>query len=138
MTIHHYLRLSFIVIFVITALFCIYFIIKKHQNKKGPKLLTEEKYNSTMLGKMTEVTVSDQSIFNIWPYISKLKTAKVLSHKIKESQLVHKIYRNSTEDFEHILLSTEKENHFVVIVANRNKKKTIGYFLQDDQNGLYA
>ena len=137
MTIHHFLRLSFIAIFVVTALFCIYFIIKKQRNKKGPKLLTSEKYNSTMTGKMTEIKVSDQNIFNIWPYVSKLKTAKILSHKIKESQLVHKVYRNSTENFEHILLSTEKENHFVVIVANRNKKKTIGYFLHD-VNGLYA
>ncbi|MEG2100222.1 hypothetical protein [Flavobacterium sp. FlaQc-28] len=137
MTIHHFLRLSFIAIFVVTALFCIYFIIKKQRNKKGPKLLTSEKYNSTMIGKMTEIKVSDQNIFNIWPYVSKLKTAKILSHKIKESQLVHKVYRNSTENFEHILLSTEKENHFVVIVANRNKKKTIGYFLYD-LNGLYA
>ena len=137
MTIHHLLRLSFIALFVITALFCVYFIIKKQRNKKGPKLLTSEKYNSTMIGKMTEIKVSDQNIFNIWPYVSKLKTAKVLSHKIKESQLVHKVYRNSTENFEHILLSTEKENHFVVIVANRNKKKTIGYFLYD-LNGLYA
>ncbi|WP_228526525.1 MULTISPECIES: hypothetical protein [unclassified Flavobacterium] len=134
---HHFLRLSFIVLFVITASFCVYYIIKKQRNKKGPKLLTEEKYNATMIGKMTEVTASDQSIFNIWPYISKLKAAKILSHKIKESQLVHKIYRNSTDDFEHILLSTEKEDRFVVIVANRNKKKTIGYFLHDS-NGLYA
>ncbi|RKR10199.1 hypothetical protein C8C83_1870 [Flavobacterium sp. 90] len=137
MTMHHFLRLSFIAIFVVTALFCVYFIIKKQRNKKGPKLLTEEKYSSTMIGKMTEITVSDKNIFNIWPYISKLKAAKILSHKIKESQLVHKVYRNSTEDFEHILLSTEKENHFVVIVANKNKKKTVGYFLYD-LDGLYA
>ncbi|OXG03437.1 hypothetical protein BC749_101552 [Flavobacterium araucananum] len=137
MTMHHLLRLSFIALFVITALFCVYFIIKKQQNKKGPKLLTIDKYNATMIGKMTEITVSDQNIFNFWPYISKLKAAKVVSNKIKESKLVHKIYRNSTEDFEHILLTTEKENHFVVIVANRNKKKTIGYFIHD-LNGLYA
>lgn len=137
MTIHHLLRLSFIALFVITALFCIYFIIKKQQNKKGPKLLTKEKYTSTMIGKMTEIKASDKNLFNIWPFISKLKSAKVLSPKIKEAQLVHKIYRNSTEDYEHILLSTEKENHFVVIVANRNKKKTIGYFLHDS-NGLYT
>ncbi|WP_237732262.1 hypothetical protein [Flavobacterium sp. UGB4466] len=100
-------------------------------------MLTKEKYSATMIGKMTEINVSEKNTFNIWPYISKLKAAKILSNKIKESQLVHKIYRNSTEDFEHILLSTEKENHFVVIVANKNKKKTVGYFLYD-LNGLYA
>ncbi|WP_026727290.1 hypothetical protein [Flavobacterium denitrificans] len=137
MTIHHILRLSFIALFVVTAIFCVYFIIKKHQNKKGPKLLTQEKLATTTRGTMTEIAVSDKNIFNIWPFISKLKAAKILSHKIKESELVHKVYRNSTEDFEHILLSTEKENHFVVIVADRNKKKTIGYFIHD-LNGLYA
>ena len=135
MEMHHFLRLSFIALFVITAFFCVYSIIKKHRNKKAPNLLSPEKYSATMVGKMTEIKVSDKNIFNIWPFISKLKAAKILSHNIKESQLVHKVYRNSTEDFEHILLSTEKEDHFVVIVANRNKKKTIGYFLHD---GLYA
>ncbi|MFC4748666.1 hypothetical protein [Flavobacterium branchiicola] len=134
---HHILRLSFIALFVITSFVCVYFIIKKHRNKKGPKLLNKEKYTATASGKMTEIALSDKNIFNIWPYISKLKSAKILSHKIKESQLVHKVYRNSTADFEHILLSTEKENHFVVIVADRNKKKTVGYFLYD-LNGLYA
>lgn len=137
MAMHHFLRLSFIVLFVITASLCVYFIIKKHRNKKGPKLLSKEKYNATMIGKMTEIKASDTSVFNIWPYISKLKASKILSRNIKESQLIHKVYRNSTDDFEHILLSTEKENHFVVIVANRNKKKTIGYFYHD-LNGLYA
>ncbi|MEN2414516.1 hypothetical protein [Flavobacterium mesophilum] len=137
MTIHHILRLSFIALFVVTAFFCVYFIIKKHRSKKGPKLLTQEKLAETTHGKMTEIAISDKSMFNIWPYISKLKMAKILSNKIKESELVHKVYRNSTEDFEHILLSTEKENHFVVIVADRNKKKTIGYFIHD-LNGLYA
>lgn len=137
MTMHHILRLSFIGLFVITALFCVYFIIKKQRNKKGPQLLSEENYNLTMTGEMTEIAVSDENIFNIWPYISKLKAAKILSRKIKETQLVYKVYRNTTEDFEHILLSTEKENHFVVVVANRNKKKTMGYFLYD-LNGKYA
>ena len=134
---HHILRLSFIALFVITALICVYFIIKKQRNKKEPKLLSEENYNLTMMGKMTEIAVSEENIFNIWPYISKLKAAKILSRKIKETQLIYKVYRDATEDFEHILLSTEKENHFVVVVANRNKKKTLGYFFYD-LNGEYA
>ncbi|WP_428230718.1 hypothetical protein [Flavobacterium sp.] len=130
MAMHHYLRLSFIVLFVITSLFCIYFIIKKRRNKKAPKLLSEEKYRSSMSEGMKEISSSD-SFFNIWPYVSELKAAKILSKKIKESELVHKVYRNSTEDFEHILLATEKENHFVKVVVDRNKKKAMGYLLLD-------
>lgn len=78
---------------------------------------------------MEEISVSNNSVFNIWPYVSELKAAKILSNKIKESELIHKVYRNSTEDYEHILLTTEKENHFVKIVVDRNKKKPMGYLL---------
>ena len=126
MAMHHYLRLSFILLFVITSCFCIYFIIKKRRNRKAPKLLSAEKYRSSMTDGMKEISSND-SFFNIWPYVSELKAAKILSKKIKESELVHKVYRNSTEDYEHILLATEKENHFVEIVVDRNKKKAMGY-----------
>lgn len=131
MAMHHYLRLSFILLFVITSIFCVYFIIKKRRNRKGPKLLSQEKYSSSMIGGMTELSVSNDSFFNIWPYVSELKAAKILSNKIKESELVYKVYRNSTQDFEHVLLATEKENHFVKIVVNRNKRKAMGYLLLD-------
>lgn len=129
MAMHHYLRLSFILLFVVTSCFCVYFIIKKRRNKKAPKLLSQEKYTSSMNGGMTEISVSNNSFFNIWPYVSELKAAKILSKKIKESELVHKVYRNSTDDFEHILLATEKENHFVKVVVDTNKKKAMGYLL---------
>lgn len=139
MTVHvQHFHLYLFIMLVVTASLCILAIILKMKNRKGPKLLEREKYNSTMTEKMVEVKDTDSNNFNIWPYVSKLKSAKILSNKIKESQLVHKVYRNSTDDFEHILLSTEKENHFVVIVANRNKKKTIGYFLDDSNGLLYA
>lgn len=131
MAMHHYLRLSFILLFVITSFFCIYFIIKKRRNRKGPKLLSEEKYNSFITDGMTEISISNDRFFNIWPYVSELKAAKILSKKIKESDLIHKVYRNSTQDFEHILLATEKENHFVKVVVDRTKKKAMGYLFLD-------
>lgn len=126
MATHHYLRLTFILLFVLTSFVCIYFIIKKRKEKKAPKLLSPEKYNSAIIGGMKEISTTD-SFFNIWPYVSELKAAKILSKKIKESELVHKVYRNSTEDFEHILLATEQENRFVEVVVDKNKKKVLGY-----------
>jgi hypothetical protein len=131
MAMHHYLRLTFILLFVITSLFCVYFIIKKRKEKKGPKLLSKEKYNCSMNEGMKEISISNESFFNIWPYVSELKAAKILSKKIKESDLVHKVYRNSTNDCEHILLATEKENHFVKVVVDKSKKKALGYLLLD-------
>ena len=101
------------------------------RHQKAPKLLEKEKFNATMIGKMEEITNADSSIFNIWPYVSKLKAAKILSHKIKERELVYKVYRDSTDEFEHILLATEKENNFVALVVDRTKKKMMGYSLLD-------
>ena len=99
--------------------------------KKIPKKLTQEKYNATIIGKMVEVEDSEKSMFNIWPFVNKLKRAQILPKKFNESLLINKIYRDSNNDFEHILLNTEKENHYVVIVANLTKKKIIGYLLVD-------
>ncbi|MDW8849543.1 hypothetical protein SD960_05515 [Flavobacterium sp. MMLR14_040] len=94
-------------------------------------MISKEKYNSAINEEMAEISVANDSFFNIWPYVSELKAAKILSNKIKESDLVYKVYRNSTEDFEHILLTTEKENHFVNVVIDRNKKKAMGYLFLD-------
>jgi ribosomal protein S17E len=136
----HPLHLSFILLFVITALFCAFIIIKILRNKKVPKLLSEEKYRSTLIGKMLEFSNKDISVFNIWPYVSQLKSAKILSHKIKERELIYKVYRNLTEDFEHILLATEKDNNYVVIVVDKIKNKIMGYHLlnQDGEYDLVA
>ncbi len=128
MAMHHYLRLTFIFLFVISSFIVIYFVVKKRRNRKVPKLLSKEKYPS-MLDEMKEISVANDSFFNIWPYVSELKAAKILSNKIKESELIHKVYRDSTNDFEHVLLVTEKENQFVKIVVDRNKKKAMGYLL---------
>ncbi|WP_426483410.1 hypothetical protein [Flavobacterium sp. 2] len=76
---------------------------------------------------MKEISVENDNFFNIWPYVSELKAAKILSNKIKESELIHKVYRNSTNNLEHVLLVTEQENRFVEIVVDRKKKKAMGY-----------
>jgi hypothetical protein len=137
MTIHHHIQLYFISLLVITAFFCTLVIVRKMKRKKAPKLLVKEEYNSTMIGKMNEMALSEVILFNIWPYVDTLKFKKIVTKKIKEQELIYKIYRNSTQEFEHILLASEKENNFVVLVLDRYKKKIMGYFLLDF-NGEYG
>ncbi len=126
---HFHLYLS--IMLVVTAALCVLAVILKMKNRKGPKLLEREKYNSTLTEKMVEVKKTDSNIFNIWPYVSRLKSAKVLSKKIKDHDLIYKIYRDSSEKFEHILLSTEDKNNFVTIIVNKKRKKTLGYSFLD-------
>jgi len=132
MTAHvHHFHLYLFIMLVVTASLCILAVIIKMKNKKGPKLLKRDKYNSTMTEKMVEVKKTDSNVFNIWPYVSRLKSAKILSKKIKDQDLIYKVYRDSSQKFEHILLSTEDKNNFVSIIVNKKRRKTIGYSFLD-------
>jgi hypothetical protein len=130
MSIDKLIHLHFLSLHVFVLIIFDIAIYIKLKNKKAPKKLSEEKYKSTLIGKMVDTT-KEKSMFNIWPFVNELKSGRILSKKNDENQLIHKIYRDSNNNFEHILLSTEKENHFVVIVVNLTKNKIKGYFLVD-------
>jgi hypothetical protein len=130
MSIDKLIHLHFLSLYVFVLIIFDIAIYIKLKNKKAPKKLSEEKYKSTLIGKMVDTT-KEKSMFNIWPFVNELKSGRILSKKNDENQLIHKIYRDSNNNFEHILLSTEKENHFVVIVVNLTKNKIKGYFLVD-------
>lgn len=136
MSIHHLIHSHFIFLLIIPVLLLIYVLVKKTRNKKAPKEISKEKFETTIVDKMIDVPNSEHSMFNIWPYVNDLKKAHIVSKKIEEDKLVHKVYRNA--DFEHILLNTENENHFVVIVVNLNKHKLKGYYHINLPNGEYS
>ena len=131
MSIDKLIHLHFLSLYVLVLIIFLIVLYKKMNVKKIPKKLTQEKYNATIIGKMVEVEDPEKSMFNIWPFVNELKRAQILPKKFNESLLINKIYRDSNNDFEHILLNTEKENHYVVIVANLTKNKIIGYLLVD-------
>ncbi len=135
MSIHHLIHSHFIFILLITVILLVYVIVKKIKNQAAPKIITLEKYKATMVSKMIDVTNSEKPMFNIWPFVNGLKKIKILPKKLDEDKLVHKVYRNET--FEHILLNTENENHFIVIIANINKTKIKGYYLINLPNNDY-
>lgn len=131
MSIHHLIHSHFIFLLIIPVILLVIVIVKKTKNQDIPKKITKEKYESTLVGKMVDVTNSEKSMFNIWPFVNNLKKANLIPRKIEEDKLVYKIFRSSNDHFEHILLNTEKENHFVVIIANLNKHKIKGYYPVD-------
>ncbi|WP_395065239.1 hypothetical protein [Flavobacterium sp.] len=128
MTINKLVHLHFISLYVVVVILFLIVIYKQLKNKKGPKELSIEKYHATMTSEMEEVTDKIKTMFNIWPFVSELKRVKILPNKINESKLVHKGFRDVNDEFEHILLTTEKENNYLVIVVDRTKKKAKGYF----------
>ena len=128
MTIDKLIHLHFLSLYVTVLIIFLVVLYIKLKNKKAPKLLSKEKFYSTLTEKMIESSTNDKSMFNIWPFVNELKKAKIVSKKINEKDLVYKVYRNFEENFEHILLTTEKDNHYLVILVNLNKNKIKGYF----------
>ena len=128
MSIDKIIHLHFLSLYIIVLIIFLIVLYLKMKNKKAPKKLTEEKYKSTLKGNMIDTTAEVKSMFNIWPFVNELKRAKILPKKINENQLIYKIYRDSNSHFEHILLNSDKENHFVVIIVNLSKNKIKGYF----------
>ena len=128
MTIDKLIHLHFLSLYVTVLIIFLVVLYIKQKNKKAPKLLSKEKFYSTLTEKMIESSTIDKSMFNIWPFVNELKKAKIVSKKINEKDLVYKVYRNFEENFEHILLTTEKDNHYLVVLVNLNKNKIKGYF----------
>lgn len=125
-----HLHVSIVIIVLIVILIAI-ITYKQLKNKSVPKELSKEKYHATMTTTMEDVTDKVKNMFNIWPFVSELKRVKILPNKINENQLVHKVYRDSNNEYEHILLTTEEENNFLVIVVDKTKNKAKGYFKLD-------
>ncbi len=134
MTINKLIHLHFISLYLTGVIIFIVVIYRKLKNKKGPKELSKEKFESTIIGKMVETTDDIKTMFNIWPFVNNLKRVKIITKKIDENQLVYKAYRDTINKFEHILLTTEKENNFIVIVVDLTKKKAKGYYKLDLKN----
>jgi hypothetical protein len=131
MPIHRHFHLHFTFLLVLVTVLIIIAIIIKLRSKKAPKKLSLDKFDSTRSAKMIELADSEKNMFNIWPFVNELKGFKIVSKKINENELIYKVYRDTTETFEHILLATEKENEFIVIIVNLTTKKVKGYFPLD-------
>lgn len=128
MSIDKLIHLHFLSLYVFVLIIFGIAIYIKLKNKKAPKKISEEKYKSTLIGKMVDTT-KEKSMFNIWPFVKELKNGRILSKKNDENQLIHKIYRDSNNNFENILLSTEKENHFCGYRCKLNQKQNQRVFL---------
>jgi len=70
MTINRLIHLHFISLYLIGVIIFIVVIYRKLKNKKGPKELSREKFESTIIGKMVEIKDDMKTIYNIWPFVN--------------------------------------------------------------------
>lgn len=134
MTIDKLIHLHFLSLYLVILIIFVVAIYVKLKNKKAPKKLSKEKYQSTLTSKMVDKSGDGKSKFNIWPFVNELKRARILSKKTNESELIYKIYKDINDNFEHILLNSENKNNYIVVVVNFYKNKIIGYFSLELKN----
>jgi hypothetical protein len=100
-------------------------------------LLTEQEFQSTFTGKMSDVTETAETVIDIWPYVEILTNEKVVENYTFKNELVEKVYQNQTNTFIHVLLPTPDENVFIVIVVDLVNIKIYGHY-NLDLNALYG
>ena len=97
--------------------------------------LTEEEFKSTFGEKMIDVTKTTEAAIDIWPYVKRLRDAKIVHERVLNRHLVEFVYRSEDKSFEHILLPTENPNIFVVIVVDLLHQNIKGHFRLDLEEG---
>lgn len=94
--------------------------------------LTEIEFKKTFGNRMTDITEMEiDEPIEIWDYVEKLTENQIVNRIVYEKELVEKVYRNDLKTFDHILLPTEKQNVFLTIVVDLEKKRIFGHKILD-------
>jgi hypothetical protein len=94
-------------------------------------LLTDNQYKQTLTPKMVNVTETAEPTVDIWEYVGQLVKQNVVIQYVYDKQLVETVYRNQTNTFDHVLLPTDKENYFVVLIVDLIHHKITGHYPLD-------
>lgn len=84
-----------------------------------------------MKGEMADVTEIEKPVIDIWPYIGQLNQEGLVLDYVYYNRLVEIVYRNGSGTFDHILLPTDTQNIFIVIVVNLLQATIKGYYKLD-------
>jgi len=93
--------------------------------------LTTDQFRTTFGKQMVDVTQTAEPKVDIWPYIKQLTKENIVLNYVLDNQLVEKVYRDSANTFDHILLPTDYKDIFMVIVVNLKRKQIIGHIKLD-------
>lgn len=80
---------------------------------------------------MFDVTTTADPVVDIWLYVEKLVTEKLVDQVVFDNGLVEFVYRSDDNKFDHVLLSTLNENVFTVIIIDISNKFIKGHYFLD-------
>jgi hypothetical protein len=89
--------------------------------------LSEEAYKATFTPKMTDVTAVAEAVVDIWAYLDALPKDR----DTPGLRDVDYVYRNQTEDHEHVLIATDARNVYLVVVVDIRRPAIHGHYWLD-------
>ena len=93
--------------------------------------LDKQKYIQTMQSGMKNITETARHITDIWDYARELAENGLISEYGYRRHLIEAVYVNNENTYQHILLFTDTENCYMVIVINVIRKTIEGHCLID-------
>lgn len=97
-------------------------------------LLTYRQYTATMAPGMQDVTSNAESRVDIWPYVKLLALEDSIMNYVYKNQLVGMVYRNVKTTYDHVLLPTDNDNMYTVIVVDLTNNCIYGHYSLDLNN----
>ena len=94
-------------------------------------LLNKEQFLQTMGSSMKGIDTGIELFVDIWHYINNIAEKKMIPKRILSKKTIYSIYMNNDETYEHILISTNRSNYYLVIVVDVIGKNIYGYYLLD-------
>jgi hypothetical protein len=94
--------------------------------------LTEAEFQQTFGKRMIDITqIEILEPIDIWGYVQQLVATGLVKQFVVDQELVERVYRNDLETFDHLLLPTENQFVFVVVVVDLLGRKILGHILLD-------
>ncbi len=94
-------------------------------------LLSKEQFLQTMGNSMNKVTENLEFISDIWGYIDDIPEKGLISDTVLLEKSIYSVYVNSDKTYQHVLINTNRDNCFFVVVVDIIAKTIYGYYLLD-------
>lgn len=101
------------------------------------RLLDVAEFEATLSEPMRDVAATATNVIDIWPYVAAIPVNELFGAKVVNGYVEH-VYRNGNDTFDHVVVVTQTQNVFVVVVVDLTRDRILGHHLLDlnQQYGL--
>ncbi len=90
--------------------------------------LSEAEYKSTFSEPMKRLGQDENPLFDFWAYFDLIPIEDFEGFHCSEGNVDY-AWRNATDSFDHVLINSEDNNVFMVLVLDLKNKKVVGHRL---------